>query len=36
MTADFYNIPTGNVKKLLPSFLITQSLGFIMKTYNFT
>ena len=30
---DFYNIPIGNVKKLVPNFLIKISLCFIMKLY---
>ena len=33
---DFYNIPIGNVKKLVPNFvLIKKSMCFIMKTWNF-
>ena len=33
---DFYNIPNGNVKILVPNFvLIKKSMCFIMKTWNF-
>ena len=35
MIADLYNISIGNVKKLMPSFLIKKSMCLIMKTYNF-
>ena len=34
--ADLYNIPIGNVKKLVPNFFMKKSVCFIMKTYNFT
>ena len=35
--ADFYNIPIGNVKRLVPNFLIKKIMCFIMKMYsNFT
>ena len=34
--ADLYNIPSGNVKTLVPNFLIKKSMYFIMKTCNFT
>ena len=35
--SDFYNIPIGNVKKLVPRiFLIKKSMGFILKTCKFT
>ena len=34
MIADFYNIPIGNAKKLLPNFFMKKSMRFIMKTYN--
>ena len=30
------NIPIGNIKKLVPNFLIKKTVWFIMKTYNFT
>ena len=33
---DLYNIPTGSVKKLVPNFFDKESMGFIMKTCNFT
>ena len=33
--ADWYNIPTGNVKQLLSHFLIKKSMRFLMKTWNF-
>ena len=33
---DLYNIPIGNVKKLVPNFLIKKSRCLIMRTYNFT
>ena len=33
---DLYNIPTGNVKKLVPNFFDKESMWFIMKTWNFT
>ena len=33
--ADLYNIPIGNVKKLVPNFLIKKSTCFIMRTHNF-
>ena len=33
--ADFYNIPGGTNKKLVPNFLIKKSLFFSMKTCNF-
>ena len=31
----FYNIPTEAVKKLAASFFDTESIWFVMKTYNF-
>ena len=34
--ADLYNIPIGNTKKLVITFLIKKSMCFIMKTCNFT
>ena len=34
--ADLYNIPIGNVKKLVLNFLIKKCMCFIMKTSNFT
>ena len=34
--ADLYNIPIGNVKKVVSNFLIKKSMYFIMRTYNFT
>ena len=34
--ADLYNIPIGNVKKLVLNFLIKKSMYFIVKTYNYT
>ena len=34
--ADFYNIPIGNVKKLVPNILVKKNMCLIMKTYNFT
>ena len=34
--ADRYNIPIGNVKKLVPNFLIKKNMWFIMRIYNFT
>ena len=36
--ADFYNMPTGNIKKLVPSFLDKENviMCFIMRTCNFT
>ena len=33
---DLCNIPIGNIKKLMPNFLIKKSMCFIMRTYNFT
>ena len=33
---DLYNIPIGNIKKLMPNFLIKRSMCFIRRTYNFT
>ena len=30
--ADFYNIPIGNIKELVPRFLMTKFMRFIMKT----
>ena len=33
---DFYKIPIGNVKKLVPNFLDKKSMSFIIKTCNFT
>ena len=35
-TADYYNIPIGNAKKLMPNFFDKEKYGFIMKIYNFT
>ena len=32
MFVDFYNVPIGNVKKLVLNFLINKSIYFIMKT----
>ena len=34
--ADLYNIPYGNVKTLVPNFLIKKNMCFVMKTCNFT
>ena len=35
--ADLYNIPIGNVKRLVPNlFDKEKSIRFIMKTWNFT
>ena len=34
--ADFYNIPIGNVKRLLPKFFDKEIMCFIMKSCNFT
>ena len=34
--ADLCNISLGNVKILVPDFLIKKSMCFIMKTCNFT
>ena len=34
--ADLYNIPIGNIKKLVPNFFDKESMCFIMNTYNFT
>ena len=34
--ADLYDIPIGNVKKLVPNILIKKSMWFIMRNYNFT
>ena len=34
--ADLYNVPIGNVKKLVPDFFDKRSMCFIMKTCNFT
>ena len=31
----FYKISIGNVKKLMPNFLIKKNVCFIMKTCNF-
>ena len=31
--ADLCNIPIGNVKKLVPNFLIKKSMCFVMKGY---
>ena len=33
---DLHNIPIGNIKKLVPNFLIKKSMWFIMKIQNFT
>ena len=33
--ADFYKITSGNVKKVVPNFLIKKSICFIIKTWNF-
>ena len=33
--SEFYNIPVGNVKKLVPNFFGKEKYGFIMKTSNF-
>ena len=33
--ADFYNIPIGNVKQLVPNFFDRESMCFIMKSYSF-
>ena len=33
--ADFDNIPIGNVKKLVPNFLVKKSRPFIMRTCSF-
>ena len=35
-TADFYNIPVDNIKKLVHNFLIKKSIWSIMRTYNLT
>ena len=34
--ADLYNILIGNVRKLVPNFLIKKIMCFIMRSYNFT
>ena len=34
--ADLYNIPIGNVKKIVPNFFDKKSMCFIIRTYNFT
>ena len=34
--ADLHNIRIGNVKKLVPNFLIKKDVWFIMRTYKFT
>ena len=34
--AKLYNIPIGNVEKLVRNFLIKKNMRFIMKTCNFT
>ena len=33
---DLYNIPIGNVKKLVPNFFAKKNMWFIMKTWKFT
>ena len=33
--SDFCNISIGNVKKLVPTFLIKKRMFLIMRTYNF-
>ena len=34
--ANLYNIPIGNVKKLVSSFLVKKSMCLVTKNYNFT
>ena len=36
MIADLYNIPTDNLKKLVPNFFHKRGMCFIIKICNFT
>ena len=35
-TADLYNIPIGNAKKVVPNFFDKENMYFIMNIWNFT